>query len=149
MFRDDLANVMNAFSLSMRDVAFELEVAVSTVERWCAGTNRPHPILQKSYIDVLIQKGSETLPKILEMVGPDKQVTFLRYQSEELWYRCENGFEFPVPISDTNDAAFLPADRSMVFMRWIRKHLAMIEKARAEAKAVLVEDSKAPQIGVQ
>jgi len=64
------------------------------------------------------------------MVSGDKQVTFVGYQNKELWYKTECGFEFPVPIEDTGNAEFKSKDRAMLFMRWIRKHLAAIEAAR-------------------
>lgn len=79
------------------------------------------------------------LPEIKNLVGAGKTVTFTRYQSRALWYRCEDGFEFPVPIDDTGDAAFLPEDKAIIFMRWIRAHLAFLKKA--------VEDSTQDRIG--
>lgn len=71
---------------------------------------------------------------IKEMVA-GKQVQFVRYQSKELWYTTECGFEFPVPIEDTNEASFGASDKALLFMRWIRKHMAAIEAAKA-AQAV-------------
>lgn len=69
---------------------------------------------------------------IKEMVSNGKKVTFVRYQQKELWYITEDGFEFPVPISDTGDAAFLDSDKAILFMRWISKHIKNIEQARLE-----------------
>lgn len=57
----------------------------------------------------------------------NKTVSFVRYQNKELWYVTESGFEFPVPIEDTGDAAFLNKDKAILFMRWIRKHIVFIE----------------------
>jgi len=48
-------------------------------------------------------------------------VKFLYYRKGELYYQCENGFTFPVPIEDTGDASFCDEDKAMLFMRWIRK----------------------------
>lgn len=69
---------------------------------------------------------------IKEMVANDRKVRFVRYKDGELWYVTECGFEFPVPISDTGDATFLAEDRAMLFMRYIRKQLAMLEQARTD-----------------
>ncbi len=66
---------------------------------------------------------------IKEMVV-GKKVTFTRYQNGELWYVTECGFEFPVPISDTGSAAFLATDKAMLFMRWIKLHASMLERAQ-------------------
>jgi hypothetical protein len=54
-------------------------------------------------------------------------VEFLHYRKGYLYYRCENGFVFPVPVEDTGDASFNATDRAMLFMRWIRKELANIQ----------------------
>lgn len=59
-------------------------------------------------------------------------VKFVRMSHQELWYVCEDGFEFPIPLSDTDGAEFKAEDKGMFFMRWIRKHIAMLEAAKAE-----------------
>lgn len=69
---------------------------------------------------------------IKEMVSNGKKVQFMFYRQKELWYKTECGFEFPVPIDDTGDGVFLNEDKAMLFMRYIRKHLAVIETARSE-----------------
>ena len=51
------------------------------------------------------------------------KVKFLYYRKGELYYQCENGFIFPVPIDDTGDASFNSEDKAILFMRWIRKSL--------------------------
>jgi len=67
---------------------------------------------------------------IKEMVGPGKQVTFVSYRQGNLWYSTECGFHFPVPISDTGDAEFCNSDKALLYMRWIRKHMEMIEQEK-------------------
>jgi hypothetical protein len=69
---------------------------------------------------------------IKDMVANGKKVKFQFYRSGELWYVTECGFEFPVPISDTGLATFLAEDKAMMFMRYIRKHLTEIEKAKED-----------------
>ena len=65
-----------------------------------------------------------------EMVVNNQKVRFVHYQDKELWYITECGFEFPVHISDCVSGIFLPEDKAIAFMRWIRKHLDLIEKSR-------------------
>lgn len=65
-----------------------------------------------------------------DMVSNNKRVTFVRYQKSELWYITESGFEFPVPISDTGDAAFNSEDKALLFMRWIKKHIDNINQGK-------------------
>lgn len=69
---------------------------------------------------------------IKDMVKDSKKVVFTRFKEGELWYRTEYGFEFPVPVEDTGTATFLPEDKAMLFMRYIRKHIAFLEKAKVE-----------------
>lgn len=70
---------------------------------------------------------------IKELVSDNKKVLFVRYAQGELWYKCENGFEFPVPISDTGSGVFLPEDKALLFMRWIRAHIKYIDEARSNS----------------
>lgn len=65
-----------------------------------------------------------------DMVSNNKKVKFVRYQKGELWYVTESGFEFPVSISDTGDAAFNPEDKALFFMRWIKKHIDNINEGK-------------------
>lgn len=56
------------------------------------------------------------------------QVHFEYFRDGALWYRCDNGFLFQVPITDTgsdmNVSATFPAiDKGIFYMRWIRKEL--------------------------
>jgi|KBSMisStandDraft_5_1062788.scaffolds.fasta_scaffold358858_2 hypothetical protein len=67
---------------------------------------------------------------IKEMVAEGRKVRFMHYTRGELWYRTETGFEFPVPISDCGDGIFLAEDKAILFMRYIRKHLAYLEEAK-------------------
>ena len=67
---------------------------------------------------------------VKDLVNNGQRVKFVKYQQQELWYKCENGFEFPVPISDTGDAAFGEEDKALLFMRWIKKHIDMLEHAK-------------------
>lgn len=77
------------------------------------------------------------MKNVKEMVSNNKKVKFLRYQAKELWYVTECGFEFPIQISDTGDAAFVAEDKALLFMRWIRKHLDEINQARNEQANVV------------
>jgi hypothetical protein len=53
-----------------------------------------------------------------------KKVRFTFYRDGALWYQTEDGFDFPVPISDTGTGIFKAEDGAIAYMRWIRKHLA-------------------------
>lgn len=67
---------------------------------------------------------------VKDMVKGGKRVRFKHYRTGNLWYETECGFVFPVPIDDTGDAIFHAEDKALLFMRYIRKHFDMIEKAK-------------------
>lgn len=69
---------------------------------------------------------------IKDMVKDNKKVTFVFYREGELWYKTECGFQFSVPISDVGTAAMLNEDKAIFYMRWIRKHIAMLAGAKEE-----------------
>lgn len=78
------------------------------------------------------------IPPIIDFVRDENKVHFLRYQGGNLWYRVESissafTLEFPVPVSDTGEGIFLPEDRAMPFMRWIRKQVEVIKAGLVEA----------------
>jgi hypothetical protein len=72
---------------------------------------------------------------IKEMVKDRKKVRFSFYRDKELWYVTEDGFEFPVPLDDVGNATFLHEDKAILFMRYIRKHIEFLDKARKEHDA--------------
>lgn len=61
---------------------------------------------------------------------------FVKFQDGKLWYvvTCADGdgrvgcgnfevdFEFPIPVEDAGGGEFLPSDKALRFLRWIRKH---------------------------
>ena len=65
-----------------------------------------------------------------EMIVNNQTVRFSFYRDGQLWYETTCGFLFPVPITDTGTATFLAEDRAILFMRYIRKHIAAIEHAQ-------------------
>ena len=60
---------------------------------------------------------------VKDMVKNNQQVEFIKFDSDQLWYKTESEFLFPVPISDTGAASFISKDKAILFMRWIKKHL--------------------------
>jgi len=76
---------------------------------------------------------------IKEMVRDHKKVKFSFYRDKELWYITEDGFEFPVPIEEIGNATFIAEDRAILFMRYIRKHMEMLSKAKNEHEAAYAD----------
>ena len=71
----------------------------------------------------------------IKMMVKDKAVRFKFYREGELFYETECGFVFPVPLADVGNATFLAEDKALLFMRYIRKHLAYLEAAQEESEA--------------
>ncbi|MDB5806689.1 MAG: hypothetical protein JWN73_4011 [Betaproteobacteria bacterium] len=67
---------------------------------------------------------------IKAMVGGGRKVRFRSYREREFWYETECGFIFPVPLDELESAELLAEDKAILFMRYIRKHAALIEGAR-------------------
>ena len=71
-----------------------------------------------------------------DMVARGKKVRITSFCSGQLWYRTEEGFEFPVPVTDRKEvgnATFLAEDKAIYFMRYIRKHMQFLDDARKAA----------------
>jgi hypothetical protein len=73
---------------------------------------------------------------IKDMVKDNKQVTFVYFKEGGLWYRTEDGVEFPVPVADVGNATMLAKDKALLFMRYIRKHVDVLDQARRDGAAV-------------
>lgn len=77
---------------------------------------------------------------IKQMVRDDNMAEFEYYFDGNLWYSVtyydtdmsHQYFKFPVPISDIGNATFNRTERAMLLMRYIRKHLETLEKAKID-----------------
>lgn len=54
------------------------------------------------------------------------KVEFVSFREGHFIYRTENGFEFPVPLTDVGNATMPRTDKALLYMRYIRKHLELI-----------------------
>jgi len=59
----------------------------------------------------------------------NKTVRFLHYRDGNFIYATEDGFQFPVPLADIGTATLLAEDKALFFMRWIRRHIEVMEPA--------------------
>jgi len=58
---------------------------------------------------------------VKEAVKNNRKVHFKYYRDGSLWYETAFGEVFPVPVSDIGNATFLPSDKGILFMRYMRK----------------------------
>jgi hypothetical protein len=82
------------------------------------------------------------LPSLKDLVNRQQNVEFVFYRDGNLWYQTGDllsaRFVFPVPIVDAGTGTFKATDKSVYFMRWIRRHLEELqeeERERAAARA--------------
>ena len=62
--------------------------------------------------------------KTIKELVKNNTVRFTRYFDGDLWYEVvEEGFHFPVPVSEAGTSTFLAEDKAILFMRYIRKHI--------------------------
>jgi hypothetical protein len=66
---------------------------------------------------------------ITELVK-NKTACFVHYRDGYFIYETEDGFQFPVPLADIGTATLLAEDKALFFMRWIRRHLEVMEPAK-------------------
>jgi hypothetical protein len=59
--------------------------------------------------------------KTADIIKASKVVRFKYYRDGELWYETDQGFLFPVPISDIGTATFNATEKTILLMRYIRK----------------------------
>lgn len=61
-----------------------------------------------------------------DYVKDGKMVSFSHYFDGSLWYETDDGFVFPVPVSDIGTATFQKTEKALLMMRYIRKHMDVI-----------------------
>jgi hypothetical protein len=66
------------------------------------------------------------------MVEGGKLVNFIHFQGGSLWYATECGFEFPVSLDEVGETTYPAQDKALLFMRFIRKHIQMIQASLGE-----------------
>ena len=65
--------------------------------------------------------------RLFDMVN-NQQAHFQYFRDKELWYKTDDDFLFPVPISDVGTATFLSSDKAIFFMKWIRRYKEELDK---------------------
>lgn len=105
-----------AISLNIEKEYWDLKADGIDIDGLC---NRVQALIDK-------EKKKMMSTKIKDMVK-NKMVEFQFYRDGDLWYKTECGFQFPVPISDTKGALFLRTEKAILLMRYIRKHLELID----------------------
>lgn len=69
--------------------------------------------------------------KLADLVRDNKKVRFTFYRDGDLWYETEGKeLTFPVPISDIGGAIFLAEDKAILFMRYMKPHIKLLEEAQ-------------------
>jgi hypothetical protein len=59
-----------------------------------------------------------------------RRIAHSRPRWTTLRYLTECGFRFPVPIAEAGTATFLAEDRAILFMRYIRKYMTVMEDSK-------------------
>ena len=74
--------------------------------------------------------------KIVDLVRDSKKVRFKYYRDKEFWYEHEDGFVFPIALSEVDNpasrATLLAEDKAIYFMRWMKKYIEACKKEASE-----------------
>jgi hypothetical protein len=77
-----------------------------------------------------------TAYKLSDHIGNKQKAIFVRFVAGVLWYRTDaTDFEFPVPADELDGASVSAREPASMFLRWIRRHIAMIEREKAAQSA--------------
>jgi hypothetical protein len=61
-----------------------------------------------------------------EIVKNSKKSYFQFYRDGNLFYKTDNDFEFNVPLNDVGQATLEAEEKTILLMRWIRKHVEVL-----------------------
>ena len=64
---------------------------------------------------------------VKNLVKDQKLARFIYFRDGALHYETEEGFVFPVPVNDAGSATFKAEEKAMLLMRYIRKHVQLVE----------------------
>lgn len=79
----------------------------------------------------------------IKEIVKNQNAHFVFYRDQSLFYETDNGFQFSVPISEAGSATINSQEKAILLMRYIRKHIARTETARAAQDAKNGDDSAA------
>ncbi len=72
------------------------------------------------YID--LRKNSKTA----DIVKNSKISKFVQFRENTFIYKTDSGFTFTIPLEDIKGATLLNEDKTILFMRWIRKEVELL-----------------------
>ncbi len=58
-----------------------------------------------------------------QIVKESKLSSFVSYRNGSFLYKTDKGFSFEIPLTDIDGATLLNEDKTIFFMRWIRKQV--------------------------
>lgn len=67
---------------------------------------------------------------IKDLIKNNKSVHFVSYREGEFLYETDCGFEFSVPLEDVGKATLLAQDKAILFLRYIRKQLELLDNGK-------------------
>lgn len=78
------------------------------------------------------------LPTLSELVKGGHKTRFKCYGDDTLWYEV-NGFEYPISREEAKGGMWLPEEKAILHMRWIRKQLEFLQH-ELDCQGVINED---------
>lgn len=69
-------------------------------------------------------KNSIRMKTVAEIIKESKTSSFQYYREGNFYYKTDAGYEFVIPLDDISGATLNAEEKTIFFMRWIRKQLA-------------------------
>ena len=78
-----------------------------------------------------------------EIVKNPNPCTFQNFRKGHMWYKTACGFEFPISVNpeEIGDAIFNAEEKPMLLMRYIRKHIQILEAEREKTEQIIRTES--------
>ena len=67
------------------------------------------------------------LPTLGSLVKNEQRTKFKCYSDDILWYETSD-FEYPITREEAKGGTWLPEEKAILHMRWIRKHIESLQQ---------------------
>ena len=61
----------------------------------------------------------------------NKNAHFVRFREGNFIYETDDGFQFPIPLTEIGNATLQAEDKALFFMRWIRRQTEVMKASEA------------------
>ena len=78
--------------------------------------------------------------KLTDIMKPNSVSRFVSYNGGLFLYITDNGFKFTIPATDLGPATLLAEDKTIMFMRYIRQQLELMQVVKNQVEAPISKE---------